>query len=87
MTGAGADDQISEEARLLADRVRERAAEMPTEADVAALAADALTTTTGGQMTPAEIRALAAEALAKAQQVSILLGRLANLLDPPAGEI
>jgi hypothetical protein len=80
------DDEISEESRLLAQQVRHRAAEMPTEAEVAALAADAMTAT-GGSMTPAEVRALAAEALAKAQQVSILLGRLANLLDPPAGEI
>jgi hypothetical protein len=80
----GADGQISEESRLLAQQVRERAQAMPTEADVAAMAADALTAT-GSSMTPAQIRALAAEALRKAQEVSGLLGRLANLLDRPEG--
>jgi hypothetical protein len=76
----GADEHISDEARLLAEQVRSRAEAMPTEAYVAGLAAGAVNTT-GGQMTPAEVRALAAEALDKAKQVSHLLVRLANLLD------
>jgi hypothetical protein len=81
----GADDEISEESRVLAARVRRRAGGMPTEADVAALAASALTTT-GSPMTPAQIRELAAEALAKAQEVSSLLARLGGLLDDPGGQ-
>lgn len=81
----GADDQISEEARLLAERVRERASEMPTAGDLEVLAADALTAT-GSPMTAAEIRALAAEALANATQVSRLLVRLAGLLEERPGD-
>jgi hypothetical protein len=36
-------------------------------------------------MTPAEIRALAADALSQAQQISRLMTRLADLLEPDAG--
>jgi hypothetical protein len=79
LTGQG---DISDESRAAAERVRERAAAMPTAADLAGLAADALTSP-GSAMSPAEIRALAAEALTKAQQVSYLLGKLAGLLDDP----
>jgi hypothetical protein len=84
LTGSS-DEDISEEARLLAERVRERAAEMPSAADLAGIAADALTSN-GSAMTPEEIRKLAAEALTKAQQVSFLLGKLAGLLDEPGDQ-
>jgi hypothetical protein len=82
----GTDDDISEEARLLAERVRIRAAAMPAEGDLAAITAAALRSP-GGQMSPAQIRALAAEALAKARQVSSLLGQLAEMLESPPGDI
>jgi hypothetical protein len=81
----GTDDaEISEEARLLAERVRERAAAMPTAADLADMTADALTSRS--EMSPAEIRRLAADALSKAQEVSFLLGRLAGILGDGGGE-
>lgn len=81
----GADEQISEEARLLAERVRVRAAAMPGERDLAGMTAEALSKT-GGPMTPEQIRAIAAKALAQARQVTALLDQLAELLERP-GEI
>jgi hypothetical protein len=83
MTHAG--ENVSEEARMLAERVRERAASMPTADVLAGMTADALTH--GSAMSPEEMRRLVADALTKAQQVSYLLGRLAGILgDAPAGE-
>ena len=76
------DDNISAESRVKAARVRERAATMPHAADIAGMAMDA----PRGDMTPEEIRALATEAITQAERVSFLLGRLAGLLDEPAGE-
>lgn len=83
MTGR---DDISDEARLLAERVRVRAAAMPGEDALASLAAEALSSP-GGTMTPAQVRALAAEALSQARQVAALLGQLAEILEDPPGEI
>lgn len=77
-----ADDEVSAEARMMAERVRQRAAGMPDAADIAGMAMDASTR----DMTPAEIRALATQAIRQAEQVSFLLGRLAGLLDTEAGE-
>lgn len=71
---------------MLAERVRQRAAAMPGEDVLAGMTAEALSMP-GGTMTPAQIRALAAEALSKARQVSTLLGRLAELLETPPGDI
>lgn len=82
----GADEQISEETRLLAERVRRRAEAMPGESDLAGMTAEALSMP-GGTMTPAQIRALAAEALSKARQVSTLLSQLAELLESPPGDL
>lgn len=81
----GADEQISEEARLLAERVRLRAQAMPGEGELAGMTAEALSKT-GGPMTPEQIRAIAAKALAQARQVTALLDQLAELLERP-GEI
>lgn len=79
-------DDISEESRLMAARVRERAgATVPSPADLAAMTADALGKP-GTEMSAAEIRQLAADAIEQAQKVSYLLGQLAGLLDSPAGE-
>jgi hypothetical protein len=84
MTGTD-DTEISEEARVLAEHARERAAAMPSPAALASIAAGALSASThGSNMTPAEIRQLAEDALAKAQEVSWLLGRLAGILGPDA---
>lgn len=82
----GSDDHISEEARLLAERVRLRAAAMPGEGDLAGMTAEALSRT-GGPMTPEQIRAVAAQALSQARQVTRLLGQLAALLESPPGDI
>lgn len=82
----GTDDEISEETRMLAERVRERAAAMPGEDALAGLTAEALSMP-GGTMTPAQVREIAAEALSKARQVSTLLGQLAELLETPPGDI
>jgi hypothetical protein len=86
MTGEDA-DEISEESRRAAERVRERAAGMPDAAGLAGMTADVLAvTTTGGQMSPADMRRLAAEALVKAQEVSYLLGKLAGILGDRPGD-
>jgi hypothetical protein len=74
-------DEVSSEARMMAERVRERAAGMPDAADIAGMAMDA----PRGDMTPAEIRELATEAIQHAERVSFLLGKLAALLGDPAG--
>lgn len=74
-------DEISDEARMLAERVRDRAASLPDAAVIAGMAM-----TTGGEMSPAEIRQLAIDAIEQAQRVSFLLGRLASLLDEPPGD-
>ncbi len=79
----GADDAISHESRVLAGRVRARAASMLGPDMLAGLAAHAIGRP-DRDMTAAEIRALAADAIAQAQKVSYLLGRLAALLDEPA---
>jgi hypothetical protein len=82
VTGDQDRDDISDEARLMAARVRERAERLPTAAELAAL-----TMTAGGRdMSAAEIRQLGTDAIAQAQQVSYLLGKLAGLLDEPAGD-
>jgi DNA-binding MurR/RpiR family transcriptional regulator len=78
----GDHDEISEDTRELAARVRDRAAGMPTAEQLASMTADVLSAT-GGDMSPDEIRRLAADALTNAQRVSYLLGRLAGLLDSP----
>jgi hypothetical protein len=79
---AGRDDDISEEARVIAARVRERAARAPQAADIAEMAL-----TPGAEMSPDEVRQLATDAVAQAAQVAFLLGQLATLLDSddPAG--
>lgn len=76
------DDAVSEETLIMVARIRERAAHIPTAADLAEM-----TLAAGAQdMSPAEIRQLATKAIDQAQQVSFLLGRLAGLLDEPGGE-
>jgi hypothetical protein len=82
----GDDDDISEETRMLAERVRVRAAGMPGEGELAGMTAEALAAPRA-QMTSAQVRALAAEALSQARQVSQLLGRLAELLEDRPGDI
>ncbi len=72
-------DGISRETRLMAARVRERAASLPTPERLAAMAAEALRTP-GRDMSAEEIAALADRAIAQAQQVSYYLARLAVLL-------
>lgn len=81
--GDSADGAISDEARMLAEQARRRAAAAPGPARIRALADEALSEDRE-DMTPAEIRALAATALSHAQQISGLMTRLADLLD--AGE-
>jgi hypothetical protein len=78
LTAAG--DEISDEARALAARVRGRAAALPAAGDLAGMTADALTSPRSQTLSPDEIRQLAAEALTQAQQVAYLLGKLAVLL-------
>jgi hypothetical protein len=76
--------EVSEETRLMADRVRQRAAHLPLGADLGRLAADALERS--GDMTAAEIRQLAADTITQAQEAAWLLGRLATLLEDGGGE-
>ena len=73
----GANDEISDETRLMVARIRERAAASPGAAEIA----DVLTSAAakGTEMTAEEIRALARAALSHAEQVSYLLGKLAGL--------
>jgi len=73
-------DDISDEVRMLAAGVRERAATVPLGGGLAELALDALWARER-DMTPEEIRRLAADAMDKAHQISFLLGKLATLLD------
>jgi hypothetical protein len=75
-------DEPSAESRLMAARVRERAATLPGPEELAAMTAEALGKPRK-DMSPAEIRKLATDAIAQAQQVSHLLTRLAGLLDGP----
>lgn len=82
----GASDEISEETRLLAERVRLRAAGMPTESDLAGMTAEALSRK-GGPMTTAQISAIAAEALEASRQLAERLAHLAELLSDRPGEI
>lgn len=77
-----ADDGASEEARLMAARVRERAATFPGPEELAAMTAEALGKPRQ-DMSQADIRRLATNAISQAQQVSRLLTRLAGLLDEP----
>lgn len=78
-TGAEPGD-LTPEARDLAADAMIRAATAPQVPEIGHLAAEALAA--GHEdMTPAEIRALAATALGQAQQISRLMGRLADLLD------
>lgn len=79
---AGRDDDISDEARVIAARVQERAAHAPQASEIAQMAM-----TSGADMTPDEIRQLATDAIAQAARVAYLLGSLAALLDDgdPAG--
>ena len=83
-TPGNSGDGISEVNRLMAERVRERAARLPLGPDLGRLAADAFERS--GEMTAAEIRQLAADAITQAQEVSFLLGRLAVLLGDGGGE-
>lgn len=83
MTSGGADDPISPDTLAAARRARQRAEdEMPTADTLAGLTTAAAR---GDGMSPAEIRRLAADAISQAQQISFLLGRLAELVDrePP----
>lgn len=82
---AGEDDRISEEARLMAARVRARAEQMPTPEQIAGLGADAFSKQ-AEHMSPAEIRRLFAEVVAQSQQMAYLLGKLAGLEGTPDGE-
>lgn len=78
-----AGNDISEETRMIAARIRERAAAAPSADDLAALLTSGAPAS--GDMSPAEIRRLAADAILRAQQISFLLGRLAGLLEEEAG--
>ena len=78
MNPGGNGDDISDEARLMAAQVRERASHLPTAGELADM-----TIGSGRDMSPDEIRALATAAIEQASQVSYLLGRLAGLLDQP----
>lgn len=73
------DEGISPEIRMLAADAIERARRAPRAGDIREMERDALRAD-GGDMSPAEIRRLAATAAAQAQQVSALMGRLADLL-------
>lgn len=80
MTG-GDGDLVSAEALAAAERVRQRAADEMLTAD--ALAGLTVGAARGSsEMTAAEIRRVAATAISNAQQVSYLLGRLAELTAP-----
>jgi hypothetical protein len=74
----GTEDEISEETRLMAARVRERAAGMPTAQQLADLSASAFTKQ-GEGMSPAQIRELVTEAITQSQRMAWLLGKLAGL--------
>ena len=76
-------DDASGEARDLAADAMIRAATSPQVPQIGKLATDALSEER--DMTPAEIRALAAQAISQAQQVSRLMGRLADLLEGDRG--
>jgi hypothetical protein len=76
-SSAGNAGDISAETRLIAARVRERAAHAPQASEIAAMAM-----TPGADMTPDEIRQLATDAVDQAARVAYLLGNLAALLDP-----
>jgi hypothetical protein len=74
-------DEVSDEARMMAVRARERAARLPGVSEIAEMAM-----TPGADMSPDEIRQLATDAIAQASHVAYLLGCLAGLLgDDPAG--
>lgn len=76
--GGNGDDRISDMTRAAADRARRRAKdEMPHPDRLAGLSA----VPPSPDLSPAEIRRLAANAIAQAQQISFLLGRLAELVD------
>jgi len=70
--------EVSEETRMMAARVRERASHLPTAGELADMTIGA-----GRDMSPEEIRQLATAAIEQASQVAYLLGRLAGLLDEP----
>jgi hypothetical protein len=76
VSSAGSAGDISAETRLIATRVRERAAHAPQASEIAAMAL-----TPGADMTPDEIRQLATDAIAQAARVAYLLGNLAALMD------
>lgn len=71
------DDEVSDEVLIMVAHVRDRAAHMPSAAEIAGMALDA----PEGDMTPAQIRALATQAIGQAEKVAFLLGRLASILD------
>lgn len=74
----GTEDEISEETRLMAAQVRERAARMPSAQQLADMAAGVLGKQ-GKDMSPAEIRELVSVAIGQSQQMAFLLGKLAGL--------
>lgn len=65
-----------------AEQVLAQAAALPSLAEIRALAGRAVGHGPSPDMTMDEIRALAGEAVARAEQVSVLLGRLSELLSP-----
>jgi hypothetical protein len=73
----GANDEISDETRLMVARIRERVAASPGSAEIVDILTSAAAK--GTEMSAEEIRALAREALSHAEQVSYLLGKLAGL--------
>lgn len=77
MTSGGDGDLVSPEALEAAERVRQRARDEMLTAD--ALAGLTIGAAKGNDMSPAEIRHVAATAIGQAQQISYLLGRLAEL--------
>lgn len=79
-----ADEDISPETRMLAADALARARSSPDAALIRGLERDALTGERG-DMTPAEIRELAAEAVGQAQQIGLLMTRLADLLETSPG--
>lgn len=83
MAGTDGDDgDLAPETRDLAADAMIRGATAPQPATIGHLAAEALAAE-HEDMTPEEIRALAAKALSQAQQISRLMGRLADLLESP----
>jgi hypothetical protein len=79
-----ADEDISEETRMLAMDALARARAAPGTADIRGIERDALAGERSA-MTPAEIRALAAKAVGQAQEIGILMTRLADLLESGPG--